>query len=567
MKESYLYIRVSTDEQAEKGYSLRAQEETLRRYCELNNIFVKGVFIEDHSAKTFNRPKFMQMLLSIRKHRSIVRFILFTKWDRFSRNAGDAYGMITTLNKLGVEPQAVEQPLDLEVPENKMMLAFYLAAPEVENHRKALNVALGMRRATKEGRWPNKAPIGYINTMVNGKKIIAPDVIKGPLMVKVFEQIAENKYSIDSIRREAFENGLHCKRSAFYATLKNPVYYGKILLKSFKDEAETLVDGIHEPIISEELFYRTQEALKGRKRITKPAIKVQDEFPLRGFIICPSCKRLLTASASTGRRGIKYRYYHCSSSCGTRFKSDNVNTDFVNELAKWKPNKAIIELYKVVVAEVFSAANISQKSELNAIKKQLQQIKDRSNKARDLLMNDALNSADYKSIKQECEHETILLEARVAHMSEQPVNMESQMIKAVSLLSNIDGMYNEAATFKKREIIGSMFPQKLEYCATGFRTTYVNEAVRLIFNIGAAFLQNKSGQKKNESPLSTLVTRPGFEPRQSEPESEVLPLYYRAKLDGKFIEINVPAKICSVELLQHKCATQPCLIEILQLVT
>ena len=60
------------------------------------------------------------------------------KWDRFSRNAGDAYQMINILRKLGVEPQAIEQPLDLSVPENKMMLAFYLAAPEVENDIRAL---------------------------------------------------------------------------------------------------------------------------------------------------------------------------------------------------------------------------------------------------------------------------------------------------------------------------------------------------------------------------------------------------------------------------------------------
>jgi len=53
--------------------------------------------------------------------------VLFLKWDRFSRNAGDAYFMINVLRKLGVEPQAIEQPLDLSIPENKMMLAFYLA--------------------------------------------------------------------------------------------------------------------------------------------------------------------------------------------------------------------------------------------------------------------------------------------------------------------------------------------------------------------------------------------------------------------------------------------------------
>jgi len=56
-----------------------------------------------------------------------------TKWDGFSRNAGDAYQMINILSTLGVEPQAIEQPLDISIPENKLMLAIYLAQPEVEN--------------------------------------------------------------------------------------------------------------------------------------------------------------------------------------------------------------------------------------------------------------------------------------------------------------------------------------------------------------------------------------------------------------------------------------------------
>ncbi len=44
--------------------------------------------------------------------------------------------MINTLLKLGIEPQAIEQPVDLSIPENKMMLALYLAAPEVKNDRR-----------------------------------------------------------------------------------------------------------------------------------------------------------------------------------------------------------------------------------------------------------------------------------------------------------------------------------------------------------------------------------------------------------------------------------------------
>lgn len=56
-----LYIRVSTDEQADKGYSLKHQEEILRKYCEIQNIAVVTLFQEDHSAKTFIRPEFTKL--------------------------------------------------------------------------------------------------------------------------------------------------------------------------------------------------------------------------------------------------------------------------------------------------------------------------------------------------------------------------------------------------------------------------------------------------------------------------------------------------------------------------
>jgi site-specific DNA recombinase len=226
-----LYIRVSTDEQADKGYSQRDQEERLKKYCENNQIKIRKVIFEDHSAKTFNRPEWNQLLTDLKRKRGAVDLILFSKWDRFSRNAGDAYQMITMLRKLGAEPQAIEQPLDLSVPENKLMLAFYLAAPEVENDRRALNVTLGMRKAKKEGRWMCCAPVGYANKITeDGKKFIAPKEPKAGIMKWVFETIAEGQYNVEQIMKEAFKKGIKCCKANFWYLLRNPVYCGRIYL-------------------------------------------------------------------------------------------------------------------------------------------------------------------------------------------------------------------------------------------------------------------------------------------------------------------------------------------------
>jgi site-specific DNA recombinase len=136
-KRAALMSRVSSDEQA-KGYSLGVQSEALETYCLRNDIEIVYSFKEDHSAKNFERPAFKQFLEYLKKNKGSIDLFLFTSWDRFSRNAMDAYHMIDRLKKLGIEAQSIEQPIDFSVPENKMMLAMYLVMPEVDNDRRSI---------------------------------------------------------------------------------------------------------------------------------------------------------------------------------------------------------------------------------------------------------------------------------------------------------------------------------------------------------------------------------------------------------------------------------------------
>jgi site-specific DNA recombinase len=152
-KQAIIYTRVSTDDQADRGYSLAYQEERLRKCCEANGIAVVENYQDDHSAKNFDRPAFNKLLKQCKKERGKVDLLLFINWSRFSRNTKLTYMMMDEFHQLGIELCAIDQPLDLSVPENKMMLAFYITSNEVENDRRSLNVLMGMYRAKKEGRW------------------------------------------------------------------------------------------------------------------------------------------------------------------------------------------------------------------------------------------------------------------------------------------------------------------------------------------------------------------------------------------------------------------------------
>ena len=505
MRVADLYIRVSTDEQADKGYSQRGQEEVLKRYCEIKEIQVRKVIFEDHSAKSFNRPAWQKLLLDLKKKRGQSEFILFTKWDRFSRNAGDAYQMINLLANLGVEPQAIEQPLDLTIPENKLMLAIYLAQPEVENDRRALNTFFGMRRARKEGRWMGQAVIGYTNKITeDGKKYICPKEPDAAIMRWVFKQLATGEWYIDQIWREARLKGLSCGRKNFWQVIRNPVYCGKIFISKYKDEEAHLVQGQHEPLISENLFNEVLDVLDGRKKTGKTKIISPEELPLRGFLICPKCGYMLTGSASKGCKQYYY-YYHCFPKCGTRFNAKFVNKKFIEQLDQYAINPPILTLYKTVLIQVYEQATGSQNNNLSILKKRLNDYHVKITKARELLVSGDLDGSDYKFIKRDCERQVSIIEGKLVELSGENEGIVPLLERALKNVSKLSEIYQSADIESKRRFISSMYPENLTFDGRIHRTTRVNEAIRVFNSLKAVFEVKKKGKSIAKIDLPSLV--------------------------------------------------------------
>lgn len=512
MKIADLYIRVSTDEQADKGYSQRDQEERLRRYCEIQHIQVRKVIYEDHSAKTFNRPEWNKYLLFLRKNKNGADLVLFIKWDRFSRNAGDAYQMINMLRKLGIEPQAVEQPLDLSVPENKMMLAFYLAAPEVENDRRALNTFHGMRRAKKEGRYLGIAPTGYINkTSESGKKYIAPHEPQASIMKWAFEKLADGSFNAEQIYKVAKEKGLKCSKSNFWMNIRNPLYCGKILIPKYKDEEAHFVKAQHEPLVSESLFYEVQDMLDGRKRHYKPKFVANAVLPLRGFLICPVCGKILTGSKSKGKTK-EYFYYHCIRPCRCRFRAEYTNDLFVRELKKFVPRPEYADIYQLTLREAWHDQTKHIHDERREISKQISDLEARMAYLRELLSTQKIEPEDYRKMKAEYSEKIDKLIAKLAGCSQNHVDIDGLLNTGIKNLINLEDLYKNGDITKKREIISSIYPEKLTFDGFSYRTPRVNEAVSLIYSLGAGSSGQKNRTRGRKSVLSCLVTPSGFKP-------------------------------------------------------
>lgn len=510
-----LYIRVSTDEQADKGYSQRNQEEMLRKYCESHSIMIRNVIYEDHSAKSFNRPQWKSLIQGLKKKKSNVNLILFTKWDRFSRNAGDAYQMINVLRGFGVEPQAIEQPLDLSIPENKMMLAFYLAAPEVENDRRALNVFYGMRRARKEGRYMGLAPVAYINkTEENGRKYIAPLEPDASILRWAFEEIAKGIFNTEQIWKRAKEKGLKCSKNAFWQVIRNPLYCGKIFIPQFKDEESRFVKGQHKAIISEELYYEVQDILDGRGRNYRPKVKTLDEFPMRGFLICPECEKLLTGSKSKGRTKY-YSYYHCVGACKHRTNAEIVNEAILKDLASFVPEIGDMAFYQELIIKEYLNKTNEVQFEKKEILLQIKDYEDRLSHTRDLLATRQIDADDYRDMKSQYSAKISMLESQLTRMNNDADNVQILIKRGVKRVFEIKEALKDGCLSEIRKDVGSIYPEKIVFEESKVRTARRNDFIQYINLINKKLRQNKNGTKVDFSTLSRQVGMTGFEPAAS----------------------------------------------------
>ena len=510
-----IYIRVSTDEQADKGYSQRNQEEMLRKYCLNQSIEIRNVIYEDHSAKTFNRPQWKNLITTLKKKKNNVNLILFTKWDRFSRNAGDAYQMINILRGLGVEPQAIEQPLDLSIPENKMMLAFYLAAPEVENDRRALNVFYGMRRAKKEGRYMGLAPVAYENkTSENGKKFIAPKEPDASVLRYAFKEIAKGIFNTEQVFKQAKEKGLKCSKNAFWQVIRNPLYCGKIFVPQFKDEESRFVDGQHEGIISESLYYEVQEVLDGRGRNYRPKINTLDEFPVRGYLVCPDCGKLLTGSKSKGRNRY-YAYYHCIGGCTHRVNAEKVNAAIVEDLIEFLPKIQNVSFYEETISKEYLGGTLEIQSEKKEILAKIKDYEDRLSHTRDLLATRQIEAEDYREMKSAYCSKISALEAKLNRVNHDSDNIQILIKQGINKLVEIEKSVMKGELSEISKEIGSIYPEKMIFSESQVRTARRNDFIQHINLINKKLYAKKNGTKVDFSTLSREVGVAGFEPTTS----------------------------------------------------
>lgn len=160
-------------------------------------------------------------------------------------------------------------------------------------------------------------------------------------------------------------------------------------------------------------------------------------------------------------------------------------------MSSYLPDPAMSTLFKKVIKD----QNKNYTSHLERDKRQfIAQIEEHSarlSKARIIMVDGKIDPSDFKIIKTESE---ALIEKLVAQVVDQTANLKNitEIVeRAVNALSNIGKLYQEGDVAVKREIIGSLFPEKLYFEEDAFRTERMNEGVVFIYQIISELQEKK----------------------------------------------------------------------------
>ena len=319
----FIYTRKSTDTEDRQVRSLADQLSELRELAKKEQLDVVDVFIEKQTAKTPGRPVFAEMIARIENGEA--SGILAWHPDRLARNSVDG-GRIIYLADTGAITDLKFPTFWFDsTPQGKFMLSIAFGQSKYYVDNLSENIKRSYRQKLKNGIWPQRTPIGYLNDKKTKTIVIDPE--KAPLIRKTFEAYATGNCTLSALRKIIGDLGLTTHKgkelsiSNYQYLLKNNLYHGLIY---FGGE---FFEGKHEPIITKKIFDICQEVM------TKKSKPQHDgrlkPYVYRGLFKCAECGCCLTNETQKG-----HNYLRCTKRkgpCSQKYIREEAMTILIKE--------------------------------------------------------------------------------------------------------------------------------------------------------------------------------------------------------------------------------------------
>jgi DNA invertase Pin-like site-specific DNA recombinase len=446
MKPCFGYIRVSTQKQGE-GVSLTAQKDAIEAFASHRTLTVTKWFEEKQTAAKGGRPIFNQMLRHLK--RGGASGVIIHKIDRSARNLRD-WAMFSELPDSGIDVYVATESLDFTSRGGRLTadIQAVIAADYVRNLRE--ETIKGLTGRLKQGLYPFRAPIGYLDTGKGQPK--TPDPKKAPLIREMFELYASGQHSLRSLREEMTRRGLRNHRDrplslcGVETIINNPFYTGLIVIQRSGQSYE----GVHEPIVPPALFKRVQDIKDGRTG----KVSTRHNHLYRGLFRCGQCEGPMSPELQKGRV-----YYRCQTrTCAMKtIREDRLDVIIIGALKSLEiaPEKAQ-ELRHAWASDPCDT-HLAERHQ--ALQLQIAGDEERLNRLTDLLIDGTIGQEVFLARKQKLELGLAASRELLRNLPD-PHQAAQERMQFLELMKNLAGLHIRGTEAEKREIVENAFSNR-----------------------------------------------------------------------------------------------------------
>lgn len=338
-----LYLRVSTEDQAERG-TIEAQEHVLRAATEATNrarelqgltpVVIVGVYRDDGVSGAIpmaDRPDGARLLADARS--GAMDHIQTYRLDRLGRSLRVLMEAHDALETAGVAIISATEPFDTSTPFGRAMFQFLGLMAELERSTIAERMDGGRMRSVRAGKWTNgPIPFGYD---LDAERRLTPDerivpslgITHAELARQMFSRVADEGESASGLVRWLNAMGVPTARrySGGRERLVSPLWgvprvtdmlHSPIYKGVYRFHGSDVVEQACPALVDADVWGRVQTALEDNRR--KPPASGKTTYLLRGFIRCGNCGGAFTGTPA-GVGQYRRPYYHCANSSGNKF--------------------------------------------------------------------------------------------------------------------------------------------------------------------------------------------------------------------------------------------------------
>lgn len=466
------YIRVSTEMQVQDGYSLDAQRDRLKNYCNSQDDWniVDWYIDEGESAKDLNRPGMQRMLRDAES--GLIDVVLVYKLDRLTRSVKDLHKLLDTFEKNFVKFRSATEVYDTTTAMGKLFITIVAALAEWERENLAERVRFGMEELVRGGNWHGgPVPYGYRweegeMSIIAEEAHILRELRKLYMSGEGFGRTAKILNSRGLKRRDGVPWG---ENSVWYS-LDNPFYAGKMRYGTKKKNGkyasrkkEELVDVIWADTEFPSIFTweEYEEHTARMKRRQQYGVSKKREYWFSGVIRCARCGATMIGrpyrnKKADGSPAPMYINYICSNrsmqkGCDMPLLKQSLAHSLIMQYADQ------LRLSREEVAaegEQLQKEHMDTEQELDDLRKELRIIGERRKKWQYMLAEDLMNEQDYRARKREEDEKERFIQDRIEEMKAEEIGVNAEL---ANMVYSLPVVFEQASDGDKKELMQIIF--------------------------------------------------------------------------------------------------------------